>query len=222
MSTQFRRPAMLGPEDAENIAGDYDPATRSDVAHTSAQLLTDLFRGDSRTPIQLGEASAPPAMLRPRLRDLVASGDVDIVAELWARQPANTLPGALWRVFLLREWMRRDPRQTSARYMDGLNAPPDVRAVSSPPTFDQVRSVLEQILQGPDDSEDDPTDWLAKRLAVAAAALRVFAAGAAGTDWITDQTDDLADQVTLRAGALAATASEMKEAAVLAKQRHLE
>ena len=39
MSARFRRPAMLEPEDAENIVGEKDPAFRSDIAHTTAQLF---------------------------------------------------------------------------------------------------------------------------------------------------------------------------------------
>jgi len=31
------------------------------------------------------------------------------IAELWADSPATTLPGTLWRLFLVREWIRRDP-----------------------------------------------------------------------------------------------------------------
>ena len=44
---RFRRPAMLDPAEAELIEGDEDPATRSEVAHTTA--------GPTPPPMLLGE-----------------------------------------------------------------------------------------------------------------------------------------------------------------------
>lgn len=60
MSARFRRPAMLEPEDAENIVGDADPALRSDIAHTTAQLLLGTFDGHFDKPMTLGDAISTP------------------------------------------------------------------------------------------------------------------------------------------------------------------
>ncbi|MGO1173855.1 MAG: hypothetical protein ACTMKU_06095, partial [Actinomycetaceae bacterium] len=42
-----RRPAMLDPAVAESIEGDEDPATRSELAHTTAHALVEGGRRDS-------------------------------------------------------------------------------------------------------------------------------------------------------------------------------
>ena len=46
----------------------------------------------------------------------MASHGVDVIGELWATSPAGTLPGALWRLLLLREWIERDPALVESRY----------------------------------------------------------------------------------------------------------
>ena len=44
-----------------------------------------------------------------RLRETVRTSGVDTIAHVWSRSPEFTLPGALWRVYLLHEWYHRDP-----------------------------------------------------------------------------------------------------------------
>ena len=46
----------------------------------------------------------------------VATNGIDDIAELWADSPATTLPGTLWRLFFVREWIRRDPELVARRY----------------------------------------------------------------------------------------------------------
>src|SRR5699024_6506189 len=54
-----------------------------------------------------------------RVRELVAADGLDQVAVLWSRSPAPTLPGALWRLYLLGEWLSRDPETIMTRFRDG-------------------------------------------------------------------------------------------------------
>src|SRR5690625_2760462 len=93
-----RRPAMLDDQTAERIVGDVDPALRSQAAHTTAAVL-----------VQRGRAGAEDPELVARLVALVDTEGLDTVAELWSQSPPRTLPGALWRLYLMREWIRRDP-----------------------------------------------------------------------------------------------------------------
>ena len=47
------------------------------------------------------------------VRDLVDDIGLSTLADLWASRPARTLPGALWRLYLLREWMRGDAAEVA-------------------------------------------------------------------------------------------------------------
>ncbi|MCF2711449.1 hypothetical protein [Schaalia hyovaginalis] len=194
-----RRPAMLGPATAEAIIGDEDPAASSALAHSSAWALMGV--GDEDFDIEaIG-----------RLRALVRGSGVDAIAHLWARSPEFTLPGALWRLYLLVEWCERDralacalyDAGTRARIVPGLERPLEVRPLES------ILDEAEALLRG--DLSDDELDHV---LVQASIALRLLAAGEGGNgDWITDPNDPLAHAVTTRARAFLATAEELDIAA---------
>ena len=73
-----------------------DPAVITQIAHESAAVV-----------VRTGRARRDPDLTR-RLVDLVDEIGLSTVAELWAGRPARSLPGALWRLYALREWVRRD------------------------------------------------------------------------------------------------------------------
>ena len=160
----------------------------------------------------------------------VAAHGVDAVAELWADSPAATLPGALWRLFLVREWIRRDPALIARRYatvidLSGLSADDGAlarfeaaRAEARPaPSPDDLRAALDRVLAG--DLADVVA--LAPVLVAVAAFLRALAAGSDPV-WITDDADELADRVTRRDSALLATADELAEASRRAESGRLD
>jgi hypothetical protein len=205
-----RRPAMLDPAQAELIEGDEDPATRSEVAHTTAQAL-----------VHGGRAGAhdDPDLVH-RLVTLVDREGLDEIATLWSRSPNTTLPGTLWRLYLLREWVRRDPATVANRYRLGLQRAEvagAVAGVATPPGPDDVTDVVDKVLSGLYDGD------LAVALDRAVAFLRVLATGSAlHADWIEQDDDDLAFEVTRRAGALLTTAEELEQAAALYRSGRLD
>ena len=105
---RFRRPARLDPHDAEALLGERDPALRDEVAHTTARALVHRAR-----------AAEDPEVVA-RLVRLVETEGLDAVAALWADATPVTLPGALWRLYVLREWVRRDPQTVALRYRLGV------------------------------------------------------------------------------------------------------
>ena len=115
-----RRPVLVDPA-ADWRPGGVDPAVRAQVAHASAAAL-----------VHRGRASDDPAVLA-RLLALVETEGLDVVAELWADSPPETLPGALWRLYALREWVRRDPQTIADRYRQGVDAAPVDCASACPP-----------------------------------------------------------------------------------------
>lgn len=194
-----RRPAMLDPYQAEHVAGDLDPTQRSEVAHTTARAL-----------VHGGRATEDPGV-HERLLRLVEAEGLDTIAGLWADSPAATLPGALWRLYLLREWVRRDAPTIAERYRMGMTAAEvhDVVAgVASPPGPDEVRAVADAVLSGVYLAD------LAVALERAGAFCRVLATGSAvDADLMAD--DDAAGRVTRGASGLVRTAEELEHAATL-------
>ncbi len=160
---RFHRPAPLPSMDAFARA-DLDPAVVSQVAHESAAAL-----------LRVGRAADDPE-LTERLVRLVDELGLDTIAELWSMQPARSLPGCLWRLYALREWVRRDPTAASVEYRAGLvfaDVAGVVAGVGSPPGPDEVRQLADAILRGVFDGD------VAVALHRAAAFCRVVAAGRA-------------------------------------------
>ena len=81
---------------------------------------------------------------------LVDEIGLSTIADLWASRPARTLPGALWRLYLLREWMTHDPDGAAREYSAGIRFTEPNHAVAGidPPGPDEVRRVADQILRG--------------------------------------------------------------------------
>ncbi len=201
-SPHFRRPAMLSPEQADAIVGDEDPAQRSQIAHTTAQAFIDG-----------GREGAEDDDLVQRLIALVDHEGLDAVAEIWAQSPADTLPGALWRLYLLREWGRRDPDTIAERYRLGAHraeVAEVVAGVANPLGPPEIRTMLDAVLSGVYRGD------LGVALDRAAAFLRVLATGSAmDADWVEQSDEPGAHQLTRRAGSLLDTAGELERAAVL-------
>ena len=215
MARQFHRPARLDPEAAESIEGGVDTAVASELAHRAAQALVGGFPTAPDDPIT-----------REGVIAVVAGQGIDDVAELWADSPATTLPGALWRLFLVREWLRRDPALVERRYATvvDLTGPDDDGALASRldaalaqgrPAIapEELRQRLDSALAG---ALEGSVPALAPLLATTSSFLGALAAGSA-PQWIDDDADPLADRVTRRDSALLATADELADAAARAQ-----
>lgn len=198
MERKPRRPAMLDAQTAERIVGDVDPALRSQAAHTTAAVL-----------VQRGRAGAEDPELLARLVSLVDTQGLDTIAELWAQSPSTTLPGALWRLYLMREWVRTDPSRIADRFALGrqrAEVAGVIAGVVEPPGPGDVARLADAVLAGVYEGDLDVA------LDRAAAFVRIVATGSAlDADWIDD--GDLADRLTRRAGALLRTAEDLESAA---------
>lgn len=158
-----RRPARLTPGMMDVFASEsLDPAVIVGVADESAAAL-----------VHAGRASDDPDVTR-RLVEIVDEIGLSTLAELWAQRPARSLPGLLWRLYVLREWVRRDPAGASADYAEGLRFA-DVAGVvagaATPPGPQELRDLADEILRGVFDGD------LGVALHRAGAFCRVVAAG---------------------------------------------
>ncbi|QBF47252.1 hypothetical protein [Janibacter limosus] len=160
-----RRPLHFGPDAMEAHGGTLpDPAEAAEAAHTAAQTVIDAGRGDS-SPVTTA-----------RLVRLVEDLGIDTLAQLWAGRPARSLPGALWRVYVLRAWIQRNPEVAAREYASGLvvaQVSHVIAGVVDPPGTEEVRDLSDRILGGVFDGD------LAVALERAAAFCRVVATGRA-------------------------------------------
>ncbi len=163
-----RRPVMLDAVALDSFAQEHlDPAVITQVAHDTAAIV-----------VGTGRARQDPE-LTARLVALVDEIGLSTVAELWAARPARSLPGALWRLYVLREWVRRDALSASEDYRDGLGyaqVSGAIAGVGSPPGPEEVRALADAILTGVFEGDLDGA------LYRAAAFCRVVAAGRASRD----------------------------------------
>ncbi|GMA41009.1 hypothetical protein [Mobilicoccus caccae] len=144
-----------------------DPAVIMQVAHETAAIV-----------VRTGRARRDPE-LTARLVALVDEVGLTTVAELWSERPARSLPGALWRLYVLREWVRRDAVGASADYRDGLifaQVSGAIAGVATPPGPEEVRQLADSVLTGVFEGDLDGA------LDRAAAFCRVIAAGRASRD----------------------------------------
>ncbi len=197
-----RRPAFFSPAAMESQGGTVpDPAQVTEVAHETAAVL-----------VGTGRASDDPEVTA-RLVALVDELGLSTVAELWAGRPARSLPGALWRLYALREWVQRNPEEASADYAAGVrftDVNHVVAGVAEPPGPDELKTLTDTILRGVFSGD------FAVALLRAAAFCRVVAAGRAERAHTTDVSDrDAAGVQTQRAASMLSTAEDLAACATL-------
>ncbi|KQS73628.1 hypothetical protein [Modestobacter sp. Leaf380] len=198
MAARSRRPllrATLG----DHLAGEVDPIATAEAARGVAYALVDRAR-----------VTDDPEVTR-RLVTLADDEGLDELAELWADSPAVSLPGSLWRLYLLRAWVQRDPVAAARQFEAGRGRvlPREVVAgLADPPGPDGVRDLADAVLTGVFEGDLDVA------LDRAAAFCWVVAGGRAA---LADELDDVdsaaADRVTRGGHALGRTADQLAASA---------
>lgn len=137
--SEFHRPSLPGKKLFEALAHDTDPAEVAAAGHRIAHLLV-------RGPIDRDDRA-----LVDRVVHLSDAEGLGVIAELWSHAAPDTLSGALWRLYLLREWVHRQPRQAAAEYSAGRSFAPvhEVLAgVVEPPGADEVVDLVDTVVRG--------------------------------------------------------------------------
>ena len=159
-----RRPAFFSEAALEAHGPAYDPTEQIHVAHETALAL-----------VHAGRAASDPAVTR-KLVALVDDIGLSTLAELWSQRPARSLPGALWRLYVLREWVQRAPEEASREYAAGIRFTGPNHAVAGaaePPGPQEMGRVIDEVLRGVFEGD------LAVALERASAFCRVVSAGRA-------------------------------------------
>jgi hypothetical protein len=139
-SRDFHKPVRRPAELFDRHYSAEDPAEVSRVAHSTAHALLARARTD------------PDGGVVDRLVAFTDQHGIDDIAELWSRSPAKTLPGALWRLYLLQLMIHDDPRTAALLYERGraeLSSVDDVVAgAPSPAGPDELVDLVDTIMRG--------------------------------------------------------------------------
>ena len=188
---------MPGDAAFDALPGGEDPAQRSEVAHRTAALLVR------------GARSEQDASVVERIVHLADEQGLDTIADLWASAPPDTLPGALWRLYLLRSWVQADPAAAAREFDAGWRHAPvqvGVAGVVDPPGPQEVRELTDTVLRGVASGD------LSTTLHRAAAFTRICASGRAE---LPDSDPDSAARLVTMADQLE-TAAQAERAGLLA------
>ncbi|MBX9472561.1 DNA-directed RNA polymerase subunit beta [Microcella sp.] len=203
MVDQPRRPVRLPSEAFDVQPGGLDPAVTMRIAHDSARALVHRVR-----------ASDDPDLIE-RMVAYTDEHGLDVLAELWSQSGPRTLPGALWRLSLLRALVRGDAAGAALVFQRGSEvlstADVVIAGAESPTGPDEILRLADQVLRGAYDGD------FAVALDRAAAFCRTSAAGAADLADDADAAldDARASDFTTRAARLAATARDFTACARL-------
>lgn len=165
----FHRPIPLA--DLESLSGSTDPVTRSETSHATAALLLGDVHGHR------DEAATR------RFVELTEDIGLEVIAEMWSSAPAVSAPGALWRLYALREWIRTQPRELSDMFAtgqrqltEGIGMDEILAGVEIPAGPAEVARAIDEILAGAFRGD------VVIALLRAAAFVRLCAAGAVSED----------------------------------------
>ena len=141
-------------------AADGEPQARLELAYATAAVV-----------VEAGRSNPDPSERMVRLADTVG---LETLAELWRDAPADSLPGALWAMYLLRTWCTDNGSEVARLYRTGRGlAPVDevVAGVRDDADPDAVATLADTVLAGLYDGD------LGVALERGAAFFRVVAAG---------------------------------------------
>ncbi|MEI3842857.1 MULTISPECIES: DNA-directed RNA polymerase subunit beta [Microbacterium] len=182
MPQDFHRPVRRPNESFDNLVGAHDPAEKTRIAHATASALLARVRADD------SGASAE------RLIAYADSHGIDEIAELWSTATSRSLPGALWRLYVLQASIHGDPATSALLYERGRTELSTVDAVvagaPSPAGPEELVALIDTILRGAFRGD------FAVALERAAAFCRIQASGA------THLADDYEATEPERAGSL--------------------
>ncbi|GAA4266530.1 DNA-directed RNA polymerase subunit beta [Frondihabitans peucedani] len=205
----FHRPAQFSGHEFEAFKGGDDPAVMHRVAHESASALLARVRND------------PTPEILDRLVAFTDANGIDALAELWAGATAHSLPGALWRIYLMRAVIRQSPDDITYLFERGVRITESidqlVAGAPAPASPEEILELADQILRGVFAGD------FALALARGAAFCRLASAGATS---VADDLDviepDRSIELTRRALRLSELAVDLTACAALERDGSLD
>ena len=178
MSSEYSRPVRMSVDRMESAITDpadlvMDPAEISAVAHATAHALLSRARTaqDNRT--------------RDALVRFADDNGLDTLAELWSQAHPLSLPGALWRLYLVRAVLQHNPEDSAQLFQRGVEDLETIDQVVAgapdPLSAADFSAAVDDILLGAFEGD------LAHALERASAVARAVSAGAISLTWADDQ-----------------------------------
>jgi len=178
MSSEYSRPVRMSVDRMESAITDpadlvMDPAEISAVAHATAHALLSRARTaeDDRT--------------REALVRFADDNGLDTLAELWSQAHPLSLPGALWRLYLVRAVLQHNPEDSAQLFQRGVEDLETIDQVVAgapdPLSAADFSAVVDDILLGAFEGD------LAHALERASAVARAVSAGAISLSWADDR-----------------------------------
>jgi len=199
---EFHKPIRRPAELFDRLFAADDPAEVSRVAHSTAHALLSRVRAD------------PSVDVVERLVAFTDDHGIDDIAELWSRSPARSLPGALWRLYLLQLMIHDDAATAALLYERGrvemATVDPVVVGAPAPAGPEELVVLIDTILRGLFEGD------FAVALDRAAAFCRVQASGSTHlADDYENTESERASALTTRALRLSTYAEDLSAAAAL-------
>jgi len=208
VTERFSKPVKFAGYQFEAIQGGDDPAAISRLAHETAAALVARVRED------------PDPVILDRLVRFTDENGIDAIAELWSRATPHSLPGTLWRIYLLRTMIRADAESVALFYQRGSQVgtiDPVVAGAPDPAGPAEVLEVSDQILRGVFAGD------LSIALDRAAAFSRVVAAGCTSVADDLEATEpERGTELTTRALRLSQTAADLSASSKLERMGGLD
>lgn len=140
MSERPKKPALFAGHEFMAFEGGDDPAKVSEVAHDVARALLSRVRADEQ------------GLALERAMAYVDENGLDDLAELWSATSAHSLPGALWRLYVVRDLIHRRASEISVLYARGADSlhtvDPVIAGAPTPAGPEEMTSLADDILRG--------------------------------------------------------------------------
>ena len=196
MNAPYRKPALFAGHEFNVFQGGDDPAEVSAIAYETARALLARVRDEAHPDIV------------EKVVSFADDNGIDTLAELWSRSSAHSLPGALWRMYLIRDLIRAQATQMSVLFGQGLSvlstADAVVAGAPTPAGPDEMVTLADTILHGAF------TGDFSGALDRSAAFCRIVSAGCTAVANESDAAHpERATTLTLQASRLTQTAHEL-------------
>lgn len=136
---EFHKPVHRPGDFLEELRGSGDPAELGGLAHDTAAALLHRVR------------SAPDPAIVDKLIAYADEHGIDDVAELWSQAPAESLAGAMWRLYLVRHTVAANPESAGRIFARGVEVDRVHQAIAGAPqvpTPPEVVELANEILRG--------------------------------------------------------------------------
>jgi hypothetical protein len=209
MADDFHKPTMFSGSKFESLHGADDPAETIRIAHETAHALLARVRAD------------PDPGVVDRLVAFTDENGIDAIAELWSQSSPRSLPGTLWRIYLLRLVIRQDPETSSYLFRRGAELAttidPVVAGAVMPTGPAEITELADRVLRGVFEGD------FAIALERAAAFCRITATGCTSLADDLDATDsERSSELTKRALRFSQAAEELAGCARLWREDSLD